>query len=185
MPPRSWTEGGDGGGERGQGLNCEWAEGSAILMRAWNSSLRTANAQRMVSKVAVRQIEHFGAAPVSSSHPCEGNALQKTPMNTSSVCRLRPVLTRFVPGFPGRKRGGWRCVSIGPRRERSGHGICSRSAEVDEAARKSQAQLDERTGDSSNLIGIDADPAPAIAAEASLCRQVAFRLGKRSGILLR
>ena len=117
--------------------------------------------------------------------PYEGNALQKNPMNTSRVCRLRPVLTRFVLGFPGRKRGGWRCVSIGPRRERSGHGICSRSAEVDEAARKSQAQLDERTGDSSNLIGIDADPAPAIAAEASLCRQVAFRLGKRSGILLR
>ena len=40
--------------------------------------------------------------------PCEENALQKTPVNTKHVCRFRPVLTRFVPGFPGRNRGGCR-----------------------------------------------------------------------------
>src|SRR5262249_19687543 len=44
-------------------------EGSAILMRVLSSWMRTAilrNAQRMVSKVAVRQIERFGAALLSS-----------------------------------------------------------------------------------------------------------------------
>jgi hypothetical protein len=38
-------------------------------MRVLSSSMRTAtlrNVQRMVSKVAVRQIERFGAAPLSS-----------------------------------------------------------------------------------------------------------------------
>jgi hypothetical protein len=40
--------------------------------------------------------------------PCEGNAPQKTPMNSAFLCHLGPVLTRFVPGFPGRKRGGCR-----------------------------------------------------------------------------
>src|SRR5262249_39587112 len=43
--------------------------GSAILMRVFSSWMRTAilrNAQRMVSKVAVRQIERFGAALLSS-----------------------------------------------------------------------------------------------------------------------
>jgi hypothetical protein len=37
--------------------------------------------------------------------PCEGNALEKTAMKSAGVCRVRHGLTRFVPWFPGRKRG--------------------------------------------------------------------------------
>jgi hypothetical protein len=44
--------------------------------------------------------------PAQTAFPCEGNVLQKKPIKTRHVCRLCPVLTCFVPRFPGRKRGG-------------------------------------------------------------------------------
>jgi hypothetical protein len=40
-------------------------------------------------------------------------------MNTERVYRLCPVLTRFVPGFPGRKRGRCR-YRLAPRIRRAG-----------------------------------------------------------------
>ena len=53
-------------------LERAWAEGSAILMRVLSSSMRTAilrNALRMVSKVAVRQIERWRGAPEFVQEP--------------------------------------------------------------------------------------------------------------------
>jgi hypothetical protein len=50
-------------------------------------------------------------------------------MKTRRVCRLRPVLTRFVPGFPGRKRGGCPCGLAGRiRRAGSPFSLLFRSA---------------------------------------------------------
>src|SRR6266550_902493 len=66
--------------------------------------------------------------PEQCLETCEGNALQKNPINIRSVCRLRPVLARFVPGFPGRKRGGCRYRLV-PRIRKAGRiFLLSRSA---------------------------------------------------------
>jgi hypothetical protein len=42
--------------------------------------------------------------------PCEGNALPINPIKSTLVCRVRPVSTRFVRQFPGRKRGSAQTV---------------------------------------------------------------------------
>jgi hypothetical protein len=55
---------------------------------------------------------HRKKTPSKRSFPCEGNARQKSATISARFCRDRPVSMPFVPGFPGRKRGGCQSVRL-------------------------------------------------------------------------
>ena len=100
--------------------------------------------------------------------PCEGNALQKSSIDSAHVRRLRPVLAGFVLGFPGRYRGGRRGVRqpIARDHECERANICAAKNLFNAYAPLEQLTLNQRVQGSSpcaptkpiNVLGQDRAP---------------------------